>query len=118
MSGGVTFFGPSTLLSAGSMTGTTQIASAAIDMLRMCYASFEAVWTGTPVGLLSVDVSMDNVTFYPTGTQINNQPNGSASGEFINIGPGEFGGRYLRLSYTNSSGSGSLTIKGTAKAAG
>jgi hypothetical protein len=116
--GGLPFFGPSTLLSAGSMTGSTQIACTAIDMLRLCFASFEATWTGTPVGTLSVDASMDDITFYPTGAQINNNPAGSAGSEFINVGAGEYGGRYLRLSYTNSSSTGTLTIKGMAKAAG
>lgn len=87
-----------------------------MDMQSLPYASFEAIWTGTPTGTFSIEGSLDNTNWYPTGADVNN-PAGSADSTLENLGfPAGF--RYIRLSYTNISGVGLLTINGMAKAGG
>lgn len=95
------------------MSGTNAIASTAMDLQSLPFAALEAIWTGTPTGTFSVDGSLDKVTWYPTNTSVNN-PAGSASSTLINIGF-PIGFRWLRLSYTNASGVGALTVNGMAK---
>src|ERR1700743_876235 len=98
------------------MTGTSVITSIPMDMLSLPYGAFEAIWTGNPVGTFSIQGSLDNVNYYDTGSAVTN-PAGSPGSYLENLGfPAGF--RYIRLQYTNISGSGSLTINGMAKAGG
>lgn len=103
--GGVRTLGPVEILSAGDMSGN--LTTNGVDMLSMPFGAIEAEWTGSPTGTFSVDGSLDNSNWYPTGTDVNN-PEGSADSTLINLQG--IGFRYLRLSYTRTSGTGSLTV--------
>ena len=107
------FFGPKTLLSGGVMTGTNKISSAPIDLLTMTGCAFQASWTGTPTGTFIVEGSIDGVTYSDIGAGITTNPAGSAGSMLVNNVNMHF--RYCRLSYTNATGVGSLTVLGTAK---
>jgi hypothetical protein len=118
--GGIRTYGPYVVLEAGDMSA--DVASAAIDMLSLPFGALEAAWTGSPVGTFSVDGSIQNVasadlvtTWYPTGTAIED-PAGAAGSTLINLSGVGF--RWLRLSYTRTSGTGSLTVTAFGKGAG
>lgn len=102
-----------TLLAAGSMTGTSVITSSAIDLQTMHYSGLYASWTGTPNGTFSVQGSLDGVNFADMGITVN-AAIGAAGSRAIDIGPTAFG--FIRLQYTNTSGTGTLTVVGSAKA--
>lgn len=109
----IRFFGPATLLATTAITLAGATSSASIDMQSLLYGSLEAVWTGTLTGTFKVEGSNNNSTFYDTGT-ITTAATGAAGGQLINIGF-PVGFRWIRLTYTNASGSGNLTISGTGK---
>ncbi len=72
--------------------------------------TYQTSWTGTPTGVISIEASLDNVNFYAL-TDFNpaiNQPAGSADGGLICVRKQAF--EYIRLAYTNASGSGALTV--------
>lgn len=83
----------------------------------MDVAAMELNWTGTAVGTLSVDGSIDGTVWYPTGQAVTN-PDGSGSANNSLINMMGVGFRYLSLSYINASGSGVLTVIATAKGLG
>ncbi len=83
----------------------------------MDVAALELQWSGTAVGTLSVDGSINGTTWYPTGNAVTN-PTGSGSADNSLINLMGVGFRYLSLSYTNSSGAGTLTVTATAKGLG
>lgn len=103
---------PSTPLSgvsSGSMSGTNTIYSQIINVKLMDVSGCDVDWTGTPVGTLTVMVSANgnkfhSLTFDPALTQ----PTGTPDGYYLNIA--KMGFKYLYFKYTNTSGSGSLTI--------
>lgn len=111
--GGVRTFGPFPVLTAGDMSGN--LTTPGVDMLSLPFGAIELVWSGTPTGTFSVDGSIDNAAtynlvtnWYPTGTFIN-APSGSPGSTLINLMG--IGFRWIRVSYTRSSGSGSLNVK-------
>lgn len=110
--GGIRTYGPYPALSAGDMSGNLN--SVGVDMLSLPFGAIELIWTGTPTGTFSIDGSIDNVSnsglvtkWYPTGTDVTN-PSGSASSTLVNLSG--IGFRWIRVSYTRTSGSGSLTV--------
>ncbi len=74
-------------------------------------------WTGTPAGTLSVDGSNNGTAWYATNTGVNN-PTGAGAADNTLIDLQRVGFRYLSLSYTNATGSGTLTVTATAKGLG
>lgn len=99
---------------AGTMATTATIYSQIIDISKMDNQGLEVTWTGTPTGTLSVLVSNSGInwpslTFNPIITQ----PAGSASTIAINLNQIPF--KYMMLSYTNASGSGTLTAYAQSK---
>jgi hypothetical protein len=105
-------FSPNAVLSgvtSGAMTGTSTIYSNIQDISNTDNQGLEVTWTGTPNGTISVLGSEGGTDFYsltfdpPLG-----QPIGVGDGYIININ--QFPFRYLLVEYTNTSGSGSLTI--------
>lgn len=118
-----------TIISACSMAGNCT--SIGLDLNQMTQASIEAVFTGSPTGTLTIQVSADNVspcnqgqancvTYNPGGNVVNwvtytgsSEPVASSGNFLYNLG---FAGyRWLRLVYTASSGSGSLSATYNAK---
>ena len=111
-------FEPITILSAGDMS-TATLSSTGVDMNQIVLASIQAVMTGSPVGVLTLEVSNDIVKINPAvanqganvvtwTTYTGSAVSVSASGDFLwNLS--EIGYRWLRLKYTKTSGTGSLT---------
>lgn len=59
-------FDPITILTAGDMS-TATVVSNGIDMNQMFGGSIQAVFTGAPVGTLTLEISNDIVTQIPGG---------------------------------------------------
>lgn len=96
---------------SGVMTGTNTIYTNIIEVSRMDNQGLEVVWTGTPVGTISVLGNNSGIaanwfalTFNPALTQ----PSGSAAPTGINLN--QFPWKYVMLSYVNSSGSGTISV--------
>jgi hypothetical protein len=110
-------FGPKNIFDSEAVSGAGTYRSDTIDMLCMQTAAFEIQWTGDPTGTLSVDGSNEGTVWYPTGTDVNGpMGNGATDNTLVDLQRVSF--RYLSLSYTNSSGSGTLTVKAIAKGLG
>lgn len=95
------------------MSGTAVLTSAAIDSSNFESMSLQPVWTGTPTGTFIVLVSLDNINYADLGASIPTQPAGSAGSIFIPV----YGScaKWIKLQYTNASGSGVLSCKGFQK---
>lgn len=99
---------------AGSMASTNTIYSQIIDLSRMDSFGLEVTWTGTPTGTFQVLASNSGINFYAlTFSPALGQPSGSAGGYVVDLQLYPF--KYILLQYTNSSGSGSLTVYGQGK---
>jgi hypothetical protein len=97
----------STVISAGTMTGTTVITSKVVDASFVDNLSVQFVWTGSSVsGTLACQVSNDGVT-YSTYTVTLPTISSSNGGNGIAVFQA-FPYKYLRFTYTNSSGTGTL----------
>ena len=116
-------FVPVKIVTNGNMT--TTINSLGIDLNQVVLYSIQAVFTGSPVGTLKLQISNDIVNPIATGTQAVEVVNwtdytGSStpvttSGNFV-WNCLDVGYRWVRLVYTPTSGSGTLnaTISGKA----
>lgn len=118
---------PTTLLLNGDMT--TTVHSNGVDVNQLAIGSISAVWTGTPVGTLSLEVSNDYVSVGsgPNNAQTNQSVNVTTWSDYTNShqavsGPGNFtwnlnylGFRWIRLTYTPASGTGSITVQFSGK---
>lgn len=110
MTVGSTSVTPGTPINATSMAAT--ITSDAVLLEWEDNIGIQAVWTGSPVGTLDVQVSLDptnlgwqSVPFTPTPTA----PSGSAGSDWFEINQSPAG--YVRLVYTRTSGTGALSAK-------
>jgi hypothetical protein len=99
---------PSGLLD-GPMSGTNTIYTQIVDVSRIDNCGLEVTWTGTPTGTFQVMVSNSGINFYAlTFNPALAQPSGSAGGYAVDLNQLPF--KYFMLQYTNSSGSGVLTV--------
>lgn len=111
--------GPTPIVPTGAMTGTNTIYSQVFDCRSLEIGTFAPTWTGTPTGTFEVQVSLDYVPNngaigaapLNAGTWNNiaaapSNPAGSAGNTYIPSFATGCG--YIRLSYTNSSGTGVL----------
>jgi hypothetical protein len=106
------------IIPTGAMTGTSVIHSQAFNIQQQQCASFQPKWTGTPTGTFTVEVSNDYApnsqsstplnagTWDNIGASISVNPSGSAGHTYIPIYAS--GAHFVRLTYTNASGSGVL----------
>lgn len=91
----------------GAMAATDQIWSNIIDVSRMDNIGLGVSWTGTPTGTFAVQGSNDGAIFFDlTFDPALTQPAGSAGSYGIDLN--QFPWKYLLLTYTNASGTGSL----------
>lgn len=95
----------------GAMASTNVIYSNIFEISRMDNIGFDVSWSGTPTGTLLVLVSNGGVvwpelTFSPALSQ----PAGSAAFYALSLNQLPF--KYVMFQYTNSSGTGVLTING------
>lgn len=107
----VPFF-PNTALSgvvSGTMSGTNVIYTNIQDISNTDNQGLEITWTGTPTGTIEVMCSESGAAFYAlTFDPVITQPAGAAGGYLIDLNQVPW--RYLMIKYTNSSGSGLMTI--------
>jgi hypothetical protein len=101
-------------VTTGTLSSTNTIYSQVIEVSRMDNIGLEVTFTGTPTGIFQVLVSNSGVNFYAlTFDPILTQPSGSALGYGVQLT--QLGFKYLMLEYTNSSGTGTLTVFGQCK---
>jgi hypothetical protein len=109
---------PKQVVTNGSMTGTASVSTPAMDMSTMPRIAFQAIWTGTPNGSITIEGSLDynSVTASGTWTDLGAGIIGPAgvAGNII------FDGQYtaipwIRLTYTNASSTGTLNVYAAAK---
>jgi hypothetical protein len=108
------------ILPTGAMTGTATIHSQVIDATQFEGIAFQPQWTGTPTGTFIVEVSLDYVpnlasggtprnpgTWDNLGVSFPSNPAGTSSHCYCPVYASCTG--YIRLTYTNASGSGVLS---------
>ncbi len=95
----------------GSMASTNVIYSQIVEKSRIDDINLEVTWTGTAIGTFEVLVSNSGINFYAlTFNPALAQPAGVGGGYDINLT--QLSSKYIMLRYTNTSGSGSLTVYG------
>lgn len=115
---------------ATNQSMATSFKSTGIDLNQTVLYSIEAVWTGAPVGSFNLEVSNDIVAVAPSATNpvgpdpaanVVNWVTYTGSATAVS-GPGNFlwnvleaGYRWVRVSYTAASGSGSCNIQYSGK---
>lgn len=92
---------------SSAMSGTATITSNAVDVSNFQSTSFQPVWTGTPTGTFKVLVSIDGVNYSDLGASVTGNPAGSASNTYIPVYASC--AKWMKLQYTNASGSGTLS---------
>ncbi len=103
-----------TVMSAVSVTGTNTYKSMSTSARRIREGSYVLIWTGTPTGTPIIEVSNDPETTSDasaTWTPLPTTGSGAPAGAMGNTGfffQGLSCGR-MRLSYANTSGTGTLT---------
>lgn len=100
------------VISSGSMTGTATINGTTLDLDQRLGYSCQAVWTGTPNGAIKLQASDDIASSAAAVTNWTDVANSSvsisgAAGNTMWSGdPVDF--RWLRVTYTNTSSTGTL----------
>lgn len=98
-------FFPENLLTNGDMSGN--LTSTNLSLLQVFGFSIQAVWTGTPTGTLQLNCSNDGVNW--DMVQNSAQSLTGSAGHFTwNVTSSNY--RWVQLTYTATSGSGSLTV--------
>lgn len=98
-------FQPEILMSAGDMSGN--LSSTPVELTFLIDYAIQAVYTGSPVGALTLEASVDG-TNYTTVTDSSSAVS-SASNTMWNVQ--NAGYKWVRVNYTRTSGTGSLTVK-------
>jgi hypothetical protein len=105
------------VITDGDMSGAT-VVSYGIDLQQLQLASFQAIWTGSPVGNFTLECSNDiaqvspgvdpslNVTNWSTYTGSTVAAGGGAGDVMYNVLDAGF--RWVRLKYTKTSGTGTV----------
>lgn len=105
---------PLTGVVLGAMASTNIIYSNIQDLWNTDNQGLEITYTGTPTGTIQVMGSVSGINFYPiTFSPALTQPSGSPGGYLVSLN--QWPWRYLFIQYTNSSGSGNLTVYITSK---
>lgn len=113
---------PVTMVSSVSMA--TSITSSVLEIKEQDNVGIQMIWTGTPTGTFSVQVSINyqrdingNVTNAGTWTSIPLSPAiaaaGSADNAYVDLN--QLSAPYIRVVYTRSSGTGTLNVLGIGK---
>ena len=96
-----------TVINAQSMTGTTTITGTAVNVQFLDNIGIQLKWTGTPSGTFLIEGSNDNTTYRALDFGSAIEATGSASDHLISVN--QFPFPWIRVKYTNSSSTGSLT---------
>lgn len=84
--------------------------SVLVNILHVDRVAIEFAWTGTPTGVIEVQVS--NTGNFWTPVDISAAPAGSAAGAFVEI---ETSAKFVRVFFDRTSGTGTLSAHLTAK---
>lgn len=104
---------PQTILKNGDMS-LGSVTSANVSVQFMDNIGLQIQWTGAPVGVIAVNGSVDGITYYAlTFDPVLTQPAGSAGGYLVDLN--QFPFVNYNVSYTKTSGTGSLTVITTEK---
>lgn len=103
------------VLSGGDMSQAS-LTSPVVSLLTTDDVGLQLIWTGTPTGTFDVQVSCDNANW--TSVTLSPAPAaaGSASNAYVDLSL--LSAPYMRVVYTKTSGTGSLTIYLAAKELG
>jgi hypothetical protein len=102
------------LITAGVMTGTAVLTSVPTNIQNLDNIALQVSWTGTPTGVLQVLCSLDGVTYSPlVFSPALTQPAGSSGAFNVSINQCPF--PLLEVQYTNTSGTGVLSVQIFAK---
>lgn len=106
----------SPLAPAMTLSGTNYVTGANIKLTSWAGVTFDCRWSASVTGTIAVEASLDGVTFYNVGASVTTQPSGSATGVLIqNVG---IVAKFVRVSYTGTAGSGTMTVYGFARERG
>lgn len=98
-----------------AVSSTTTYTSSTFNANYTDNLGLQVKFTGTPTGTLTVNCSIDNVNFIPlTFTPALTQPTGGVLSYLVSLNQLPY--PYLQVSYTNSSGSGTLSVYLSCKA--
>lgn len=101
-------------VATGAMASTNVIYSQIVDVSKMDNIGLHVSWTGTAVGVFKVTASNPGTQFSAlTFSPLLQQPNGSDG--FYTISLNQFPYKYILLQYTNTSGTGVLSVVGQQK---
>lgn len=95
------------IFNAQAVSSTTSYNSLTTNITNLDNISLQIDWTGTNAGSFDVLVSNDDQTFHSLNVPNLPTASGSSGGFIINLN--QVGQPYIKLSYTNASGSGVLT---------
>jgi len=100
---------PVWLIQNGNMSGN--LTSQNVELEFMDNIGIHVVWTGTPTGTLSVQISLDptNLGWVSIPFTSPTQPSGSGGSDYFEVNQST--AAYVRLIYTAASGSGTLNAK-------
>lgn len=102
------------LIAAGVMTGTSVLTSPVFNAQNLDNVGIQVDWTGTPTGVIQVLGSIDTVNYHAFSfSPALAQPAGAAGGYLISLNQIPF--PYIKLQYTNTSGTGVLNAWLSAK---
>lgn len=91
---------------------SSNITSPSSNILYQDRAGYQLVWTGTPVGTFSVEVSNDETTWTELTLTTAITGGGAADNAFIDV---ETAAKYVRVVWTASSSTGTLQAHITSK---
>jgi len=93
----------------GAMASTNVVYSNILEISRIDNIGVEAGWTGTPTGVLAILVSNSGVNWAaPVISSALSQPAGSASNIYRELT--NCGAKFIMATYTNTSGTGVLSV--------
>ena len=96
------------IISAGVMSGTDVLESEHISIINLDNISLQFDWTGTPNGSFDIQVSNDNITFHSLNVLNVPAAVGAAGGFIITLN--QIAQPYIKVIYTNTSGTGTLNV--------
>lgn len=105
------------LIANGAMTGTSVITSKAVEIINLDNVFLQLDFTGTPSGSFDVQVSSDHledqegnvlVAGHWVSLALSPTPIAAGAADDIGIDMNQLGASYLRVVYTNTSGTGTL----------
>ncbi len=102
------------LMNAVALSGTNTVTSPTFNCSNLDNLGLQIAFTGTMAGTLTVNCSVDNVHFLAlTFSPVLTQPTGANLNYLIDLNQLPF--PYLQVAYTNTSGTGTLTVYLSAK---